>query len=470
MCARTVRLMLCALVAAVAMAPTSRAGQVTKDKVPAAVLQAFAASFPGARVMAYSVEKQNGKLCYEIESVDGGNTRDALYAADGTMIEMEEGLSPADLPATVIAAVTAKYPKGKVAKAERLTRGDHVGFELAVKTGGRTVEMSFDAPAEPAAVGYRLSGSLPIGGEGGWDYLKVDAAARRLYVSHATRVHVIDLEKGAIVGVIADTPGVHGIAVAPGLGRGFVSNGHANTVTVFDLKTLATVATIAVSGENPDAIAFDPASGRVFTFNGRSANATAIDAAGGEVVGTITLGGKPEFAVPDGRGTVFVNIEDTSELVAFDARTLEVKTRWPLAPCEEPSGLALDAEHRRLFSVCGNAMMAVVDADTGKVITTLPTGDGTDGAAFDPATGLAFASNGAGTLTVVHEDSPEMFTVLGNVTTKRGARTIALDESTHRLYLPTAQYGPPPSPTAERPHPRPSAIPGTFEVLVLERP
>jgi DNA-binding beta-propeller fold protein YncE len=331
-------------------------------------------------------------------------------------------------------------------------------------TGERPAATVASAPG-----GYRPAGTIAIGGEGGWDYLKVDAAAHRLYVSHATKVEVIDLESGAVVGAIPDTPGLHGIALAPELGRGFVSAGRANSVTVFDLKTLATLATIPVTGENPDAIAFEPVSRRVFTFNGRTANATAIDATTNQVVGTVPLGGKPEFAVADGTGTMFVNIEDKSLLLAFDARTLEVKAKWPLAPCEEPSGLALDRAHRRLFSVCGNAMMAVVDAGSGRVIATLPTGEGTDGAAFDPGTGMAFASNGDGTLTVVREETPEKFAVVGNVPTRRGARTIALDESTHRLYLPTAEFGPPPPPTADRPHPRPSVVPGTFVVLVVER-
>ena len=454
-----------------ALAPASMllGGQVPKDKVPAAVLQVFTRSYPNAVVKAYSVEKQNGKLCYEIESTDGRNTRDVLYAADGALIEMEEGLQPSDLPDAIAKAVSAKYPGGKIKKAERLTRGEHVGYEVAVLAGGKTVEMVLDAPPEPAASGYRLARTITIGGDGGWDYLKVDASAHRLYVSHATKVNVIDTERNEVVGEIPDTPGVHGIALAPELGRGFISNGRANSVAVFDLKTLATIATIPVTGENPDAIAYEPVSRRVFTFNGRSANATAIDATNNQVVGTIALAGKPEFAVADGTGMMFVNVEDKSMLVSFDARTLEVKAQWPLAPCEEPSGLALDREHRRLFSVCSNKVMAVVDADSGRVITTLPTGDGTDGAAFDPATGLAFSSNGEGTMTVVHEDTPDRFTVVGNIPSRRGARTIALDEATHRLYLSTAELGPPPSPTAERPHPRPSIIPGTFAVLVMEQ-
>ncbi|MBZ5587773.1 MAG: YncE family protein [Acidobacteriia bacterium] len=325
------------------------------------------------------------------------------------------------------------------------------------------------AAAQPAPGGYRLVRAIPIGGEGGWDYLTVDTVAHRLYVSHATRVEVIDTEKNVVVGAIPDTPGVHGIALAPGLGRGFTSNGRAGTVTVFDLKSLAVITTVRVTGDKPDAIAYEPTSHRVFTFNGGSANATAIEAATGQVLGTLALGGSPEFAVADGKGQMYVNLEDTATLVTFDARTLEVKGRWPLAPCQTPTGLGMDREHRRLFVGCRSKVMAVVDGDSGRVITTLPIGSGVDAVAFDPASALVFASNGDGTVTVVHEDSPEKFTLVGNVATKPGAKTLALDGTTHRIYLSTAQYGPPPSPTAEQPHPKPSILAGTFEILVLER-
>ena len=325
------------------------------------------------------------------------------------------------------------------------------------------------AEAGPAPGRYHVTGSIAIGGEGWWDYLTADPGAHRLYVSHGTRVEVVDTESNQVVGEIPDTPGVHGIALAPALGRGYVSCGRAGTVTVFDLKTLAVMATVKVTGDNPDAIAFEPVSKRIFTFNGRGRNITAIDTATNEVIGTIDVGAKPEFAVADGTGMMFVNLEDTSMIAVFDARTLEVKARWPIAPGEEPSGLAIDREHRRLFSVCGNKLMVVVDADSGKVISSVPIGEGVDGAAFDPATGCAFASNGEGTLTVVHESSPDTFIVLGNVATKPGARTVALDPTSHYLYLPTARYGPLPSPTAGRPHPRPSVLPGTFEVLIVGR-
>jgi DNA-binding beta-propeller fold protein YncE len=316
---------------------------------------------------------------------------------------------------------------------------------------------------------YHIVAKIAAGGEGGWDYLIADTASERLYVSRGTHVMVVDLARDSVIGDIPNTPGVHGIALAPALGRGFTSNGRDTTVTIFDLRTLASIAKVKVTGRNPDAIVYDPASGRVFTFNGGGANTTAIDAATGAVVGTIDLGGKPEFAVSDGKGTVYVNIEDKSEVVAFDSKGLTVKHSWPLAPCEEPSGMAMDRARGRLFAVCSNKLMAVLDLATGKVITTLPIGQGVDGSGFDPATGLAFASNGEGTLTVVHEDSPDKFTVVGTVPTQRGARTMTLDQKTHRIYLSTAQFGPPPAPTPERPNPRPPMIPGTFTILVLDR-
>ena len=317
---------------------------------------------------------------------------------------------------------------------------------------------------------YHVVKTIGLGGEGGWDYLFADSAGQRLYVSHSTRVEVVDLLRDTSLGVIPNTPGVHGIAIAPELGRGFTSNGRDSTVTIFDLKTLATIGTVNVGGRNPDAIVYDPASQRVFTMNGGSGNATAIDAAAGIVAGTVALGGRPEFAAADGRGRIYVNLEDSSAIVSFDARTLQVRQRWSLAPCAEPSGLAMDRAHRRLFSGCGNSLMAVSDADAGTVLVTLPIGRGVDANAFDPATGLAFASCGADSvLTVVHEDDPGHYTVVGNVPTRRGARTMALDLLTHRVFLSTAEFGPPPAPTPERPRPRPSVVPGTFGVLVLER-
>lgn len=322
--------------------------------------------------------------------------------------------------------------------------------------------------AMAADSGYHLIHTYKLGGEGGWDYLTMDSAARRLYVSRATHVVVLDADSGNVVGDIPDTPGVHGIALAPELGRGFVSNGREGTVTIFDLQTLKPI-TKMKAGENPDCILYDPATKRVFTFNGRSHDSTAIDAATGKVLGTIKLEGKPEFAVSDGKGEVFVNIEDKSQLDAIDPQKLEVKASWPLAPCEEPSGLAIDRKHRRLFSGCHNKMMAVVDADTGKVVATPAIGEGVDANAFDPQTDLAFASCGEGVLTVVHEESANKFTVKENVPTEAGARTMALDEKTHQIYTVTAKFGPPPAATPENPHPWHTILPDTFVVLVLAK-
>jgi WD40 repeat protein len=330
------------------------------------------------------------------------------------------------------------------------------------------ISVSLAAVALAAAgPGYHVVTTYKLGGEGGWDYLITDADARRTYISRGTHVVVIDADTGKNVGDIADTPGVHGIALAPELGRGFTSNGREGTVSIFDIKTLATSSKVKV-GENPDAILYDPATKRIFTFNGRSQDSTAIDAATGKVLGTIKLDGKPEFAAADAKGGIWVNIEDKSELVAIDPNKLEVKAKWPLAPCTEPSGLAIDRKNRRLFAGCDNKMMAVVDADSGKVLATPPIGDGVDATAFDPETGLAFAScGGDGVLTVVKEDSPDKFSVAENVPTQKGARTMALDTKTHKVFVVTAQFGPRPASTADDPHPRPAILPDSFVVLVV---
>ncbi|MGI8468458.1 MAG: YncE family protein [Pyrinomonadaceae bacterium] len=325
-----------------------------------------------------------------------------------------------------------------------------------------------DAQTQPktqTSGGYHLLNTIQVGGEGGWDLLYADADAHRLYVSHATKVVVIDTETEKVVGEIPNTNGVHGIAVAEDLGRGFISDGRDNAVTIFDLKTLKTLSTVPV-GKNPDTIIYDSASKRVFAFNAGSSDITAIDAASGSVAGTIALGGKPEFAAADGKGMIFVNLEDKSEIVPVDSRKLEAKAHWSLAPGEEPSGMAIDRKNHRLFVVCGNKKMIVVNYDNGKIVGDLPTGDGTDAAAFDPNTKLAFSSNGEGTLTVVREDAGDKFSVAENVTTRRGARTMALDTKTHKVYLATAQFGATPAPTAERPRPRPAIVPDSFVILV----
>src|SRR5579859_8200518 len=318
-----------------------------------------------------------------------------------------------------------------------------------------------------AGSGYHVTTTYKVGGEGGWDYLIADPDARRVYISRGTHVMVLDADSGKSLGDIPDTPGVHGIALAPELGRGFTSNGREGTVSIFDIKTLALISKIKV-GDNPDAILYDPATKRVFTFNGKSQDSTAIDGASGKVLGTIKLDGKPEFAASDAKGEVFVNIEDKSELTVIDPNKLEVKTSWPLAPCTEPSGLAMDRKHRRLFAGCDNKMMAVVDANTGKVLATPAIGEGVDATTFDPETDLAFAScGGDGVLTVVKEESKDKFSVAETVTTQKGARTLALDSQTHKVFVVTADFGPPPAATAENPHPRRSIVPDTFVVLAV---
>jgi DNA-binding beta-propeller fold protein YncE len=318
--------------------------------------------------------------------------------------------------------------------------------------------------AAPAAH-YHLVKKVVLGGEGFWDYLKLDSAARRLYITRGTHVMVLNADTYKVVGDIPNTPGVHGVALAPEYGRGFASDGATSEVTIFDLKTLKTLGTVK-TGEGPDGIIYDPASHRVFTFNGRAGTATAIDAETGKVAGTTELGGRPEFAAADGEGHVYNNLEDKSAVLQIDSHSLKVLNRWPLAPCESPSGMAIDPAHRRIFSGCHNQMMAILDADTGKVISTPPIGRGVDANRIDPGTQLAFSSNGDGTLTVIHEDSPDQFTVVENVQTQRGARTMALDPKTHRVFLVTAQFGPPAPAKPGQRFRRPTIIPGSFTLLV----
>jgi hypothetical protein len=311
--------------------------------------------------------------------------------------------------------------------------------------------------------GYEITKTIPIAGDEGWDYIAVDSDARRVYVSHGSHVVVLNTDTYEVAGDIPDTQGVHGIAIASDLGKGFTSNGRANTVTIFDLKTLKPAGTVK-TGTNPDAIVYDAVTKRVFTMNGRSNDVTAINAADGTVAGTFAVSGKPEFAVADGKGSIFVNIEDKSELVQFDAQKLTITNHWALAPCEEPSGLAMDTKNRRLFLGCSNKMMAVVNADNGKVVATPAIGNGVDANAFDPGTKFAFASTGDGALTVVHEDSADKFTVVENVTTKKSARTMGLDLKTHKVFLPAAEFDAPAP--GER---RGKMKPGSFVVIVVER-
>jgi YVTN family beta-propeller protein len=312
-----------------------------------------------------------------------------------------------------------------------------------------------------ATTGYHVIKQIKIGGEGGWDYLEIDSEARRLYVSHGNHTVVVDPDAGKIVGDIPDTPGVHGVQIAPSLNRGFISNGRGNNVTIFDLKTLKVISQ-PKTGENPDDIRYEPKSGRVFTFNGRSNNATAIDAKTGMVVATIPVGGKPEFAVADDKGHVYANVEDTNEIIEIDAAKAAVTKRYSLKPCDGPSGLAIDAQKRRLFSVCGNRLMAISEPDSGKVIATPAIGQGPDGVIFDPSNGYVMSANGDGTLTMIKENAGK-WEVLENVATQRGARTIALDMKTHNIYLPVADQGPAAS-TGQK---RATFLPESFKVLVV---
>jgi DNA-binding beta-propeller fold protein YncE len=320
------------------------------------------------------------------------------------------------------------------------------------------------AAASAAPVPYQVGAKWLLGGDGGWDDLYADSASHLLYVSRATHVIVVDTETGKIVADIADAPGVHGIAIAADLKRGFISAGRADQVKVFDLATRAPLASIAV-GSNPDAIVYEPATKKVLAFNGRSADVSVIDAGRAQVLATLALDGKPEFARADGRGKVFVNLEDKNQLAVLDAGNQTILGRWHLPRCDGPSGLALDAAHHRSFSACSNAVMTILDTETGRAVTTLPIGKGVDGAAFDPVTGDAFASNGEGSVTVIHETDPEHFVVAQTLLTARGARTVALDAERHTLYLPSAEFGEAPPANAPGAHPRPPILPGTFFLL-----
>jgi DNA-binding beta-propeller fold protein YncE len=319
--------------------------------------------------------------------------------------------------------------------------------------------------AQPAP-GYHIVSTFTLGGDGGWDYLNLDPATGNLFITRGTHVMVVNPASGKLLTDIGGLQGIHGTAFVGG--RAYITEGGANRLAVYDSKTFGKLAEIPV-GTRPDGILYDVRSGRIFTFNGTSHDATAVDVTTGKTVGTVALGGKPEAAVSDGVGTIFVNIEDKSELVAFDAVTLAVKHRYPLAPCQEPSGMAADLAHGRIFSGCDNKLMAVTDMKTGKVVANVPIGEGVDANRFDPATGLVFSSNGeSGTLTVAHEDSPDKFTVLQELPTAEGARTMELDAKSHRVYLVTADRKPG-VPTAASPHPRPVPVLGTFRLLVLAR-
>lgn len=345
----------------------------------------------------------------------------------------------------------------------------HLFFQKALQPGLTFVglaamPLALAAPSAVAAPPYHLVQPIPLTGADGWDYLAVDSAAHRLYVSRGTHVAVIDVQTHKVVGDIPNTAGVHGVALDQRDGRGFTSNGRSNSVTIFDLKTLKKLGEVPV-GEGTDAILFDPASKRVFTFNGRAQTATAIDAAAGKVAGTITLPGRPEYPVTDGKGHLYDNIEDKSEIVSINALTLKVDNAWPIAPGDGPSGLAIDPKSRRLFSVCGNQKLIVVNADTGRVVATPTIGNGPDACAFDPGLKLVFSPNGEdGTMTILREVTPDQYETVATVPTQEGARTMALDSKTHHVFTIAAKTAPPP-PGETQPRWRRGYIDGSVKVL-----
>jgi DNA-binding beta-propeller fold protein YncE len=314
-----------------------------------------------------------------------------------------------------------------------------------------------------APEGYHLLKTTPIPGDGSWDYVTVDAVGRRVYVSHATKVDVLEADSGAVVGTIADTAGVHGIAVAADLGRGFTSNGRANAVTAFDLRSLKPLGTIP-TGKNPDCIIYDRSTGRVFAFNGGSASVTAIDAAAAKVAGTIDLGGQPKFAATDGAGHVFVNLEDKNEVLRLDSKELKVLDRWPTAPAKLPVSMAIDPTNHRLFVGCRSKSLLVLDSETGKTVATLPIGERVDGGAFDPETKLAFCSCGDGTVSVVRQESPDRYSAVETIKTKTGSKTMGFNPTSHKLFIPAAEFKPPAGGGR-----RPTIVPGSFGVLVYGR-
>jgi YVTN family beta-propeller protein len=322
--------------------------------------------------------------------------------------------------------------------------------------------------AYAANTDYHLLRKIPLGGTGGWDYASVDDAARRLYVSRGTHVMVLDLTDDKVIGDIAPAPGVHGIAFAPEFNRGFISNGRDNSVTIFDLKTLKILDKVNV-GTNPDAIIYDPASKRVFTFNGQSSDATVLDTVSGKVVANIPLGGKPEFAASDNSGKVFVNIEDTSEVVEIDSVKAKAVRRFLLTPGVEPTGMSFDLKNKLIFSVCHNKLLVVLNAISGKVVSTVPIGEGVDACAFDAKAGLIFASNGDGTLTVIKEVLPNKFTVMQNVATQHGSRTMALDPKSHRVYLPAAIFSKTEKEAMPNGRKHPAMIKDSFSIIVVGR-
>ena len=383
----------------------------------------------------------------------------------------------ATLPAPILTAFRTSYPKATITKAEKLMKGTALTYEMALKGAAvKSVEFTPEGKIVPAAKEkdekdngpYRQVAEIKVGADGGWDYLAVDSAVRRLYVSHATKVVVIDLDQNTVVGEIAPAPGVHGIAIAPEFGRAFVSNGRENSASIVDLKTLQITGSVK-TGENPDCILYEPGLKEVYTFNGRGNSATVFDAQTGEVRATIPLPGKPEFAVVDVKaGRIYNNIEDTNEIVAIDTKTHAIAARWPIAPGEGASGLAIDLDHHRLFTVAGNKLLVALDSATGKVLSTLPIGPGVDAASYDPGTGLVFASSSDSTLTVARADAAGKLALVQTLATPARSRTMTLDPKTHRIYVSAAEFTVPPPPAPGAQLQRPQMVPGSFKVVVFE--
>ena len=343
-----------------------------------------------------------------------------------------------------------------------LARLAGLGLLSGVAAGAAAADM-VSAPAKMTVLQ-----KWTLGGEGGWDYLTLDSSARRLFVSRGTRVDVVATDSGKIVGTIPGTNGVHGIALAEDLKRGYTSNGKGDSITVFDLDTLKVIQEVKIPAHNPDAILYEPVGKHIFTFNGKSKDVTVLDAVKLTVIATLPVPDKPEFAVDDGAGRIYANIEsEPGQMVVIDSRTLKMIATWTLPGCQSPSGLAIDKAAHRLFSVCDDKVMAITDASTGKQIARATVGDGPDAAAFDATRKLVFSSNGQGTLTVLKQDSADSYRVAETVSTQRGARTMALDPASGKVYLVTAEFGPAPAATAEQPHPRPVPVAGTFTLLVV---
>ena len=335
---------------------------------------------------------------------------------------------------------------------------------LALALGARFIG---PAAAAPQGAPYHLVKKVDLRGEGGWDYFEVDPATHRVFIPRGTHTLVLD-PTGKVLHDMPMMMGSHGIDLAQDLKRGFTSNGGGHSVSIFDLGTLEIIREVKMPDRRTDGILYDPASKRVFTFNSPPGNdATAIDAKTGEIVGSVPLGGKPETAQADGTGRIYVNVEDKNQIVEFDSKTLKVLNTWPIAPCNEPAGMAIDVAHKRLFAGCHNQLIAVVDYTNGKVVATIPIGTGVDANRYDPATGLVFASCGDGTITVAHEDTPDKYTVVQTIATQRGARTMAIDTKNHNVYTVTADLGPPGPPTPEIPRPRPTIVPNTFVLLIF---